>query len=253
MNQDNIYRGLEAEYHEQLWNELAPDDEVGLFLEHLDKTSSPWLEIGSGTGRILAPIHKSGQAVEGIEPSAEMCATAKEALPDIAIHETTLEDFEPASEASYGAVLFTAFVGNLLPDLDKALQKAGELLEPKGSVALTQFIPWAELSGEAPEGQWYTDQKLRLKSSQILELRTKHQIQRQSQTLTREHKYIIKNLRGHSLQSYQCKQHLRWYYWQELTAKLEAHGFENIQTFWNLASPELDEDASVFTVVATKK
>ena len=252
MRISNVYQDLEARFHEPLWDEMAPDMEAELILKYLEKTSEPWLEIGSGNGRILKPIVRAGQVVEALEPSESMLQASQEALPECKHHLRTLEDFEWQPKA-YGAILFTAFVGSLLEDLDASLAKAKHLLKSGGGLVMTQFVPWAELSGEAPAGKWYTDQRIPANEqlTETLELRTKHQIFRHSQRLIREHKYVLTDSKGKKIDSDHCQQNLRWYYYKELCEKLEKHGFKIERTVWDLSQEKIDEDAPVFTIFAS--
>ncbi len=88
------------------------------------------LEIGVGTGRIAVPLARSGVDVVGIDVAPEMLARLRARRPElpVLIAEAARPPFR---EASFDGVLLV-HVLHLLPDPERALHAASDLLRPHG-------------------------------------------------------------------------------------------------------------------------
>ena len=67
---DSEYEGLFAEFHDVL--HLNQTADVALFRELAREVGSPVLELGCGSGRILAPLVEDGHEVVGVDSSKDM-------------------------------------------------------------------------------------------------------------------------------------------------------------------------------------
>lgn len=111
------------------------------------------LEVGSGPGWISEILMSLGYEVEGIEPSEEMIAIARERIeaavrhhriaspPRVAYHATTIEDCGLPDE-SFDAVLFHAALHHVI-DEDRTLAQCFRLLRPGGVLGVSEgaWIP----------------------------------------------------------------------------------------------------------------
>lgn len=111
------------------------------------------LEVGSGPGWISEILMGLGYEVDGIEPSEEMIAIARERVeaairhhrlaspPAVTWHATTIEDCDLPDE-SFDAVLFHAALHHVI-DEDRALAQCFRLLRPGGVLGVSEaaWIP----------------------------------------------------------------------------------------------------------------
>jgi 2-polyprenyl-3-methyl-5-hydroxy-6-metoxy-1,4-benzoquinol methylase len=111
------------------------------------------LEVGSGPGWISEILMSLGYEVEGIEPSEEMIAIARERIkaaiqhhhiaspPRVTYHATTIEDCALPDE-SFDAVLFHAALHHVI-DEDRTLAQCFRLLRPGGVLGVSEgaWIP----------------------------------------------------------------------------------------------------------------
>ncbi len=93
----------------------------------------PVLEVGAGTGKATRLFAARGLALTSLEPSAEMAAVLRHAVPNIGIEETGFEGFS-APPHSYKLV-FSAQAWHWV-DPASRVAKAHELLLPGGALAL---------------------------------------------------------------------------------------------------------------------
>lgn len=134
-----------------------------------EREQAPLLEFGCGTGRLLAPIARTGVPVTGVDLSAEMLQIARRRIrrvPKVARPAIVRGDIRslPFRSRSFGVVLAPyGMLQSLVEDedLDAALTEAARLLRPGGllGIDLVPDLPrWAEygprvsLSGQRRNG-----------------------------------------------------------------------------------------------------
>jgi len=95
------------------------------------------LDLGCGTGHLTHEIASTGADVVGLDASAEMIETAREAYPDLRFVRADARDF--AVEEPFDAVFSNAAL-HWIPDQDAVLESVADALTPDG-----RFV--AELGG----------------------------------------------------------------------------------------------------------
>ncbi len=68
-----------APFYDSLPVYLSRDD-VRFYVEEAEASGGPVLELGCGSGRVLAPIAKAGIAITGLDPSASMLELCRQRL-----------------------------------------------------------------------------------------------------------------------------------------------------------------------------
>jgi len=97
------------------------DEDLDLYLGLLDNVGGPFLEMGAGSGRLLAPIVEAGYAVTGLDTSTPMLERARTRLRQAGLlkqailHEARMEDAASAPGSPFGVVAFSL---NALMHLD---------------------------------------------------------------------------------------------------------------------------------------
>jgi len=248
-----VYTDLEAELHDLFWNQEDIISELPLLEEfHAKKLS---LEIGCGSGRLLLPLLESGHPIDGVEISEDMtnllAKTASDRGANPEIHTCDILDFKP--EKIYERVSIPAFTCQLLDrkGFAQTLRNIHDFTTEDGLLYFTSFIPWAEIAGELPEGDWYEDHEAKLSDGSIALCKTKFSINRLRQTLNRRHQYSVAG--SGKKKQHRSKQDLQWYTYPEICLLLESTGWQVEKLISDLepdAAPH--PDTHILTVIASK-
>ena len=248
----SAYDSLEAELHDAFWD--AEDSPELDWLDALLKQHpGPALEVGSGSGRLLLPLLAKGHKIEGLEPSPAMLdlcreSAARQKLTPV-LHEGTMGDFKTTTR--YRSILIPAFTLQLSEDPGADLEVLRKHLTGDGILYLTTFIPYAEIDDELPENEWYPDHELELPDGGKAHLKTRHTIDREAQTLHREHHYELTGPNGS--REHHSTQTVRWFTAFQLHKLLTDHGFEPERGIADFDDNEpISEDSQILTVVARK-
>jgi len=211
-------------------------------LEMFGDLSGRALEVGAGTGRILNPLLNAGWELEGIEPSSEMVKMYEDRLKEgerSRIAEVTLEEF--STDESFDAVLLTSFMLQLFSDPQFVFEKMKSLLKPGGYLYVSCFIPWSEIVGEIPEGEWSVDDEAKLPEKQLARCWVNFDINRVEQKLVRQHRYELFEKKK-LIDKTETKQELRWFTLPEIRLLAEKNGFTIEKTLYDFKN-DFDSDA----------
>lgn len=231
------YEGFEASWHDLFWEAEEAPSELPLLRAFLKDKEGRCLYVGSGSGRLLGPLAEAGYDVLGLECSPEMAKLSRERFPDARVVEEEWQEHE----AKYEAIAIPAFTFQLFPDPQKQLQR---LREQTDHLYLTLFFPWAEMSGDLPQNEWYFDRDIKLPSGGTGELETRHKIKEQTGSLVRKHRYTMKDGAGKVVKREETEQRLRFFTDVALKNLLGKAGWEITKEINNLG--EGDEDDLVY-------
>lgn len=213
------YLSLEAELHDAFWEAEDDGSEVALMADFLKLRPGPALEIGAGTGRLMFPLLALGFEVEGLELSEDMLALAAKRRDELAVpavfHNGDMAAW--SNGRKYASILAPAFVLQLAEEPEETLRHWTSLLAPGGGIYLSVFIPFAELTGDLPENQWYEDHLVTLPDGREGVLETRHRIDRDGRRLHREHRYSLSGGRG---ETHESRQSLGWFEHRDMVALL---------------------------------
>ncbi len=130
-----------ADVYDDWYADVSPPAATARFLAA--RTTGPVLELGSGTGRLAAPLVDAGVAVVGLDASTAMLARSRATHPHVPVVAADMAE-PPVRSGSVGAVL-VAF--NTLFNLPTAaaqrrcLTRAREAVRPDGIVVVEAFVP----------------------------------------------------------------------------------------------------------------
>lgn len=151
-------------------------DDIDLYLRLVDVVGDPVLELGCGTGRVLAPLAAAGNRVTGIDRSRPMLDRARKKLEHssaasrVTLHEGSMIDADGAPGGPFGLVILSLNGLMHLPTQREqrvALTAARHGLDPRGMLVIDALNPAAELlatfDGRVQhEGTWERDDGTRI-------------------------------------------------------------------------------------------
>ena len=251
-----MYDHLEAKLHDLFWAAEGPSAELPLIKKFLEEYPGATLELGCGSGRLLAPLLKQGFLMEGLDNSDDMlqlCRESTQAFEPV-LHQAGIENFH--TDSLYNAITIPAFTLQLIqPELlSTALTNIQQHLHPGGGLYLTIFIPWAEITGELQEADWFLDQETAMADGNNARCHTRFEIKRISQLLEREHRYEIVDANDRVLESSESTQQLTWFWQREIILHLEQAGFLVERIIGDFAADvPCDDNSQVLTIFARKK
>lgn len=256
-----MYTDLEAKLHDTFWNQEDIISELPLLEEFHDQKTS--LEIGCGSGRLLLPLLENGHPIDGVEISSEMVALLHEnaSANNLASHLEksniyTADIINLELDQQYERVSIPAFTAQLLSrkHFQLLLKQMKAYTTSDARIYFTLFIPWAEISGELPEGDWYVDHEVKLGEEMKMHAicKTKFSINRLNQQLSRKHQYTLTSPNGQK-QQYRSSQDLQWYCYPEVQLLLAAGGWKAEKLITDLEPQQAPHpDAHILTVIASK-
>ena len=166
------------------------------------------------------------------------------------IYTSDILDFKP--EKKYERVSIPAFTCMLLDrkGFTQSLADIHSYTTEDAQLYFTSFIPWAEITGELPEGDWYEDHQATIGDGTTALCKTKFSINRLRQTLSRRHQYTLS---GSQKQQHRSTQNLQWYTYPELVLILESTGWKVKELITDLESGTTpNQDAHILTIIASK-
>ena len=169
-----------------------------------------------------------------------MVALSHKNHPKAKVIEGSWQDHKPGKK--YASILMPAFTFQLFLDPQKQLER---LREQTDFLYLTLFFPWAEISGELPQNQWYFDRSIQLPTGELGELETRHKIKEQTGSLTRRHRYTLKDADGKIVRQEETEQRLRFFPDAALKSLLKKTGWKIKKEIFNL-EPDGDDDDLVY-------
>jgi ubiquinone/menaquinone biosynthesis C-methylase UbiE len=142
------YFSYPAEYYDEDYTVGVPDrGDIAFYKKYAVQKSSPILELGCGTGRILIPIAQTGIECYGLDFNREMlgvCETKARALDlkNVHLQVASMENFRYDKQFSLIYIPFRSFQ-HLLSTEDeiRCLQLAHEHLRQDGLLILDVFAP----------------------------------------------------------------------------------------------------------------
>lgn len=252
-----MYDQLEAKLHDLFWASEGPSAELKLIEGFLKEYSGTALELGCGSGRLLAPLLQHGFLIEGLDNSKDMlqlCRENTQAFEPV-LHQASIEKFSTGS--LYNAITVPAFTLQLIdPDqILAALTNIEQHLHPGGGLYLTIFIPWAEITGELQENEWFLDQEITMADHKIARCHTRFHIKRIAQVLEREHRYeILDSKKNKVLEESRSTQKITWFWLREINLLLNQAGFSTERVIGDFtANATCNDNSQVITLIASKR
>src|SRR5829696_7577510 len=133
-------------------------EDVDLYLRLAEVVGDPVLELGCGTGRVLAPLAAAGNRITGVDRSRPMLDRARSALGEqenaadlsrrVRLAEGSMTEAERAPDGPFGLVIFSLNGLMHLADVAEqraALASARRALDPRGMLVIDALNPTPEL------------------------------------------------------------------------------------------------------------
>ena len=255
MEKPYLYTGLEASLYDQL-DELSDFEDVGFYLAVAAAAKGSILDVGCGTGRVLAPLLESGFEAMGLEYSPEMISLCRAELARRGLAaelvQGDMRDFDLGG-ARFGAIVIPGFSVQLLledAELVACLSRCLEHLLPGGCVVAPCYLPW-EMIWEGEE-EAFLEERRRVAAGETGESWVAYQgwkLDRVQQRLELSNRIERQAADGSTLEAEDKTMTLRWDLPHDMLALFERAGFGEVETLGDFTfEPPTDQSESIVYV-----
>lgn len=228
---------------------LGPDADFYRALAR--ESGGPVLELGCGTGRVLAGMAAEGLASTGLDASRQMLAKLRERLGDAvtAVH-ADMREFDLG--AARFALIYSAFRAfqhlDTVDDQLRCLARVRAHLAPGGRFAFDVFNP--RLSRMASDDEPEAEDLRFLQDGEQVVRYARVERNRAEQTM-RVFFRFERHAGGEVVGNEHSAFTMRWFYRYELEHLLARAGFADVQLYGDFDRSPVGSDSPSFVVVAT--
>jgi SAM-dependent methyltransferase len=214
----------------------AFSDDIELYLRLAEVVGDPILELGCGTGRVLAPLAAASHRITGIDRSRPMLDRARATLQvqenpgdlwqRVTLAEGSMTEAESAPGGPFGLVIFS--LNGLMHLSDMAAQRAAlasarRALDPRGMLVIDVLNPTPELLATLDgrvqhEGSWQKS------AGTVVDRFSARAHDSAEQRIDTELWYDLTDAEGH-IQRVRSRFPMRYLVASELALLLEVSGF----------------------------
>ena len=250
------YQGLEGQLYD-LFRGGDDLDEIGFYIEKISELGGSCLDVGCGTGRVLIPLAHSGIDITGIDSSSEMIANCLKNLGEENIATDILEgnmvNFDLGKK--FNSLIVPGGSFQLIHDYEDAvltLKNFHSHLNPGGTLILSLFNPFYEISHEHLDGVWRLEKdEVNEETNERALCHTCIDLDRCEQIMRVTNRYELLDGSGVVKRSEVKTSHIRWYGKYEIELLLEKSGFSNVTTHGDFQDLEYEDGSVALAVKAT--
>ncbi len=232
-------------------------DDIDLLVSFAEATGGPILEMGCGSGRILAPLAEAGFTVTGVDRSTTMLDRARARLANaslddrVALVEGDMSGDSPIPGGPFQMVVFSlnALVHLASPDLQlAALAHAGNHLAPQGQLVIDIVNPAPDYLmslAAAPALEWSSA----LEDGSIVDKWAWRQVHPVEQVIDTTLWYDQVRPGG-ELVRHRTQFELRYVHPHELSLMLRAASFTEVRMYGSYELDPLDDSSERIIVTA---
>jgi SAM-dependent methyltransferase len=232
-------------------------EDIDLLLSFAEATGGPILEMGCGSGRVVAPLARAGHHVVGIDRSATMLERCRARLAAtggtnlITLVEADMSSSHPLAGHPFGLVLFTLNALMHLPDADaqrEALRTARTRLAPGGLLVIDIMNPAPEYLvslAAGPALEWSAE----LDNGSTVDKWAYRKVHAIDQVIDTTIWYDQVSPHG-NLTRHRTRFELRYLHPAELELMLQVAGFTQVQMYGTYELDTLDDASERIVVTA---
>jgi SAM-dependent methyltransferase len=234
-------------------------DDIELYLRLAEVVGDPILELGCGTGRVLAPLAAAGHRITGIDRSRAMLDRARATLQTqagsllrrVTLAEGSMTEAERAPGGPFGLVIYSLnglMHVSTMAGQRAALESARRALDPRGMLVIDVLNPTPELlttlDGRVQhEGSW------RESEGTVIDRFSAQTHDSAEQRIDTELWYDLTDLKGH-IRRVRSGFPMRYLVASELTLLLEVSGFVEWQRYGSYDLDPFDDRSDRLIVTA---
>ncbi len=253
MKEPYLYDGMEA-FSYDLIDELSDFDDYDFYRFLIESNPGSVLDLGCGTGRILAPLASDGIAVVGLDASEEMLAICREKLESIeaeaGLVKGDIRRFELGE--SFQTILIPGFTIQLLigeEDLDACLLSCARHLSPGGQLVIPTYLPWEMLeTGKERSPSEKRRESEFGESGERFAAWQGWRIDTMEQLLTLENRFRKLDPNGAILVEEEREMTIRWHLPYDMQQRLTRNGFRDVSLYGDFAfdPPEPNSESVIY-------
>jgi len=248
---DERYGPVTARYYDAAYaslRSLGPDAEFYRALAA--ETGGPVLELGCGTGRVLARLAADGHACTGLDASREMLAVLERRAPAVRTVHGDMCDFALGECFRLVFSAFRAFQHLVrVEDQLRCLAAVLDHLEPGGTFAFDVFAPRLDRLAQREEPE---TEDLRFEQDGHDVVRYTRVV-RSPETQTQRVAFRYeRRAGGRAVADEHAAFSMRWFFRYELEHLLVRAGFTDVEIFGDFDRRPVGRDTPAFVVVARR-
>lgn len=257
-NTDYEYQGAMAQFWDLLRGDTSKWEDRPFYLQIIEESGQPVLDIGCGTGRLLLDYMQQGIDIDGVDNSPEMLALCRQKAQQLglqpALYQQGMETL--ALPRTYRTILVPSSSFQLViepEDASKALQRFFQHLIPGGTLVMA-FLSYHTGDNKEPivTGEWQQE-VTRPEDGATVRRWSRSTIDRVNQLEHTEDRYdVIRNGEVVASESLSRSPATRIYTQAQVVKLMESAGFTNVHVCSGFTRQPATPTDAVFTVLGTK-
>lgn len=247
------YCGIEAQSYD-LVDELSDFDDYPFYRFAIESNPGKVLELGCGTGRILARLAEEGVTVTGVDSSSEMIDICRAKIArlgkDARVEMGDMREFDFGDR--FDTILIPGFTIQLLLDpveTRRCLECCLKHLQPNGQLVVTTYMPWEMLDHDTDEKAIERKRASETDSNGMKFIAYQGwQLDRAKERLTLLNRFQQIDKDGTVVAEENRSMTLRWYLPYDMQRLLGEAGFSDISVYGDFVfePPEPDAESVIY-------
>jgi SAM-dependent methyltransferase len=234
-------------------------EDIDLYLRLAEVVGDPILELGCGTGRVLAPLAAAGYRITGVDRSRPMLDRARSAMQAqasilrerVTLVEGSMTEAEHAPGGPFGLAIFSLNGLMHVPAIAgqrAALASARRALDPRGMLVIDTLNPTPELLATF-DGRVQLEGSWRRSDGTVVDRFSARTHDPAEQSIDTELWYDLTDPQGH-VQRVRSRFPMRYLVASELALLLEVTGFVEWKVYGSYDLDPYDEGSDRLIVTA---
>ncbi len=250
-----LYSGLEAESYDSV-DELSDFEDYPFYRSLVEANPGRVLDLGCGTGRILARLMEDGIEVVGLDSSRDMLEICREKLagmqspPRLELGDIRRFDLKE----TFQSILIPGFTIQLLmePDeIDSCLLSCWRHLEIGGQLVVSTYMPWEMLESGVDESP--IEKRRDAAFGETGERFVAWQgwsIDRREQSLELLNRFQRVDSENQVVEEENRNMSIRWHLPYDMVARIRSLGFTEISVYgdYQFIPPASDSESVIYVV-----
>ncbi len=253
------YRGLIAQSWDLLRGDTSNWPDRGYYLNRIEESGQPALDVGCGTGRLLLDYLAAGLDMDGVDNSPDMLALCREQATarglDPTLYQQAMESLELPRR--YRTIIVPSSSFQLLINpaaASEAMRRFHDQLEPGGTLVMAFMVLWSgRTQTEEQAEKWHKRGEEKRPDGSLVRRWTKARYDLALQLEHTEDRYeVIRDGAVVQRELYRRSPATRWYTQQESHDLYEQAGFLDLRVYGQFTTEAAKPEDRIWTVIGRR-